>query len=191
MMVKKLKEEKRYGFLIFFWYKLFDLLSEWISTMRFLIALLATGGGVYLLKEFLRFRKEGAPTCEISNSGLVNTFSHKVKKVIQEDSTTVLTTIGTILLFAVVITTVEFPCSAAAPLVFTGILSEANVTGLSYVFYIALFVLFYLLDEVIIFGIAAWKMSIWMSSPKFVKWSTLTGALVMFGVGGYYLLSLI
>jgi len=180
-----------YGVLIFFWYKLFDLLSEWISMMRLFIGLLATGGGIYFLKEFIRFQKQGAPTCEATDSKLINKFSNRVKEVIQKDTASLLTTLGTILLFAVVITTVEFPCSAAAPLVFTGILSEANVTGLSYVGYIALFVLFYLLDEVFIFGIAVWKMSIWLSSPKFVKWSTLIGAIVMFGVGFYYLISLI
>ncbi|SRR6056297_317625 len=180
-----------YGVLIFFWYKLFDLLSEWISMMRLLIGLLATGGGVYFLKEFIRFQKQGAPTCEATDSKLINKFSNRVKEIIQKDTTSLLTALGTILLFAVVITTVEFPCSAAAPLVFTGILSEANITGASYVGYIALFVLFYLLDEIFIFGIAAWKMSIWLSSPKFVKWSTLIGVIVMFGVGFYYLISLI
>ncbi|MFW6282767.1 MAG: TlpA family protein disulfide reductase [Minisyncoccales bacterium] len=180
-----------YGILIFFWYKLFQFFSEWISIMQFLIGLLATGGGIYLLKEFIKFHKQGAPTCEISDSKFVNRFSNRVKKVIQKDTVSLFTTLGTILLFAVVITVVEFPCSAAAPLVFTGILSEANVTGFSYVGYIALFVLFYLLDEIFIFGIAVWKMSIWMSSPKFVKWSTLAGAIVMLGIAAYYFILLV
>lgn len=176
-----------YGFLIVLWYKLFDLLSRWTLTMKFLIGLLGLGGGIYFLREFLKFREYG-PTCETVGEGVTSKFSKRIKKAVSEDSTTVLSIVGLILLFAAVIAVVEFPCSAAVPLIYAGILAEADLPALSYLVYVAFFILFYLLDEIIVFGIAVWKMTTWMESPKFVTWMTLVEAVVLLGLGSFYFL---
>ena len=178
-----------YGILIVLWYNLFQVLNQYLRAMEVLIGVLGIGGGVYFLKEFIRFKREGAPTCDTAE-GVTSTFSEKVGSAIKDDTVTVLGTVGVILAFTAVLTIVEFPCSAAVPLVYAGILSGANLPGFAYLFYIALFVLFYLLDEIIVFAIAVWKMSVWMESPKFVTWVTLIESLMLFGLGLYYLLSL-
>ncbi|MEF8847140.1 MAG: thioredoxin family protein [Candidatus Paceibacterota bacterium] len=178
-----------YGVLIVLWYNLFQALNQYLGAMKALIGILGIGGGAYFLKEFIRFKKEGAPTCDTAE-GVTSTFSEKVGSVLKDDTVTVLGTVGTILTFTAVLTVVEFPCSAAVPLVYAGILSGANLPGAAYLFYIALFVLFYLLDEIIVFAIAVWKMTVWMESPKFVTWVTLAESLMLFGLGLYYLLSL-
>jgi len=179
-----------YGILIVLWYKLFGLLSSKMWLMKFLIGILGVGGGVYFLREFLKFRREG-PTCETAGKAISNKFSKKIEEALNSDSTTILGIVGLVLLFAAVITVVEFPCSAAVPLIYAGILAEANLTGFSYLMYIAIFVLFYLLDEILVFGIAVWKMSVWMESPEFVTWVTLAEAIMLFSLGGYYLIGLI
>ena len=86
------------------------------------------------------------------------------------------------------ITIVEFPCSAAVPVFFAGMLAESGLTGFWYLFYIALFVLFYMLDEVLVFLIAVWTMSIRLSSPKITTWITLIEAIVLLALGLYYLI---
>lgn len=179
-----------YGILIVLWYKLFDLLSDYMRAMEILIGLLGIGGGIYFLKEFLKFRRYG-PTCETGSQGITNRFTEKIKKTITEDSTTTLALIGLVLLFAAIITVVEFPCSAAVPLVYAGILAKADLSSFSYLIYIAFFVLFYLADELIVFGVAVWKMSVWMTSPKFVTWITLVESIILFGLGIYYLFGLV
>lgn len=179
-----------YGILIVLWYKLFGLLSSYMWVMKLLIGLLGVGGGIYFLKDYLKFRKEGA-SCESAGKNLTSKFSKHMKKRMDEDSATLLGIAGLILLFAAVLTVVEFPCSAAVPLVYAGILAGAHLSGLTYLVYIAIFVLFYLLDEIIVFSIAVWKMTVWMKSPKFVTWITLVEALLLFGLGAYYLIGLI
>lgn len=177
-----------YGLLIVFWNQLFVVLSSYLPIMQFLIALIGIVGGIYFFKEFLRFRKYG-PTCDATGGSLVNRVTGKVQKAF-ENPGNVLIMAGSVLLFAGVITIVEFPCSAAIPVMFAGILSQSGLSFASQFGLIGLFLLFYLIDELVIFGIAVWKMTVWLaSSPKFVTWFTLLEALFLLGIGIYYLLS--
>lgn len=176
-----------YGFLIVLWYKLFQFFQGYLGAMEFFVGLLASAGSFYFLKEFVRMKKQGA-TCE---GGLMEGFKNKLVKKVkgeiqQADKTNIAAVAGSILVFAAIITVVEFPCSAGSPLAFAAILADANLTGFQYLIHVAFFVLFYLLDELVIFGIAVWKMTVWMESPQFVTWVTLVEALVLLGLGLWY-----
>jgi hypothetical protein len=92
-----------------------------------------------------------------------------------------------LLLFAGVITVVEFPCSAAIPLFFAGILAKAQLPAINYLIYIAIFIFSYMLDEIIVFLIATFTMTVKLASPKFVIWITLAEAVILFLLGAYYL----
>ena len=81
----------------------------------------------------------------------------------------------------------NFPCSAAVPVVFAGMLVEAGLSTTSYLAHIALFVLFYMLDELIIFGVAAYRLKLWMTSGAFTKWAVLAEALILILIGLWYL----
>ena len=109
-----------------------------------------------------------------------------MQKVFDKGTNAVSLALG-ILLFAAAITILEFPCSAAVPVFFAGVLANASLAPIVYWSYIALFVFFYLIDELLIFGIAVYKMSIWLTSPKFVKGITLTEGLILGGIGIFYL----
>jgi hypothetical protein len=104
-----------------------------------------------------------------------------------ETKTSVITIVVSILFFAVVITIAEFPCSAAVPLFFAGTLAEAGLPTWQYLSCIALFILFYMIDEIIIFLIAVFTMTIKLASKKFIIWLTLIEAIVLFIFGLYYL----
>jgi len=175
-----------YGILIFVWYKIFSFFAPYLKIMEILIGVLAIGGGIYFLKEFIKFRKKG-PTCEANAGNKIATkFSSKFQDLFQK-STNIFLLIGAILLFAAIITIVEFPCSAAVPLVFSSILVQSQLSTFSYLFYIALFLVFYMLDEIIVFLIAFFTMKIWFSSNKVITWITLLEAIILFLLGFYYL----
>jgi len=168
------------------WFQLFTILAPYLKIMQILIGLLGIGGGVYFFKEFLKFKKYG-PTCEIQKSnGLMARFTEKMKKRLDKESGALLLVL-TILLFAAIITIVEFPCSAAVPVIFAGILSQAGLPGWQYLSYIALFILFYMLDEIIIFLIAFFTLNLKITSNKFTTWIALVEAIVLFALGLYYL----
>ncbi len=179
-----------YGLLIFFWYQLFNLITPYIRKMEIIIGLLTLAGGIYFIKEFIKSYKYG-PNCEIDEGKkLTGNFSVKFKKMVEENSK-LLPMVLSILVFAGVITIVEFPCSAAVPLTFASILSHAKLPAFLYLIYIVLFVIFYLLDEIIIFLIAVFSMKLWLSSPKFVTWLILLQAIIMLLLSSHYLFGII
>ena len=178
-----------YGLLIVFWHQLFSALGQYVRVLDFMLGALGIAGAIYFFREFLRFRKYG-PTCEVGGAKIIGKMSKLVKNSFGKKSN-VLLIIGSILLFAAVVTVVEFPCSAAVPVMFAALLAKANLSGLAYLGYLALFLSFYLIDELIVFGIAVWKLSLWISKGKFVTYAALIQAILLLLLGGYYLLSFI
>ncbi|MFH1656504.1 MAG: hypothetical protein ABH956_01885 [Candidatus Nealsonbacteria bacterium] len=175
-----------YGILIFVWYQIFSVFASYLKIMELLIGILAVGGAIYFFKQFFKFRKQGV-VCETGASDkIAGKFSSKIKNSLQ-NSKNIFLIIGAILLFAGMITIVEFPCSAAIPLIFSSILVQSELSTLSYIFYIILFLFFYMLDEIIVFLFAFFTMKIWISSNKITKWITLIEAIILLLLGLYYL----
>jgi len=175
-----------YGFLILLWYQLFSLLSSYMKAMQVLMGLLGIGGGIYFLREFIKFRKRG-PVCETDTGGVVSKLSSRMQEFMKNPRNPLIM-LGGIVLFAAVITIVEFPCSAVVPVFFAGILAESQLSTFHYLLYIGIFVFFYMLDEIIIFLIAFFTMSLWFASKKFITWITLLEAIMFFLFGFYYLI---
>ena len=175
-----------YGLLIIIWYQIFSFLVPYIRFMEILIGLLGLGGGLYFFKEFLKFRKQG-PVCEPGvGKGIMAGFSSKFRNSLKK-SASIFLPLGSVLLFAAIITVVEFPCSAVVPVAFAGILTQAELSSFSYLFYIAVFLVFYMLDEIIVFLVAFFTAKIWLASSKAIAWIILIEALVLFGLGIFYL----
>jgi len=177
-----------YGLLIVFWYKLFEFIASYLKIMEVLIGTLGLAGGAYFLKQFIDLRKKG-PTCESEVGGnIVSKFSSKLQNLLKDPSVSSLfLLIGAIFSFAFIITVVEFPCSAVVPVAFAAVLAEAGLSTFHYLFYIAIFVAFYLLDEIIVFLVTLFTSRIWLSSPKFLKWIILAEAIILLFLGIYYL----
>jgi thiol-disulfide isomerase/thioredoxin len=174
-----------YGGLIVLWFKMFEQFSQYIDFVKIFITLLALGGGVYFLKEYLRMQKQGA-VCQFQESQFINNLMQRTGKVF-EDNAKLLALLGTVLTFSAVLAVVEFPCSAATPLIFAGILADAGLSTFSYLLHIALFILFYMLDEIVVFAVAAYRLKLWMTSGTFTKYAVLTEALILLLIGLVYL----
>lgn len=172
-----------YGLLMFAWHQFFFFISPYVKSMELLIGLLSLVGGVYLLREFIKSRKQGA-TC--SSGNVVSKLSPKVEKIFSSKKSLVVL-FGVVFLFSVIITIVEFPCSALLPVLFASILFESNLSMSSTLTYMAIFLFFYMLDEVIIFLIAFFTMKIKVISPKFVNAFSLIAALIFLFLGSYYI----
>lgn len=176
-----------YGILIGLWYQLFYFLGPYLKIMNIFVGILGIMGGIYFLKQFLKYKKYG-PACDMNtNNGLVNKFSSKIQKNFQE-SQGLWAILISVFIFAIVITIVEFPCSAIIPVLFAGLLAKAQVSVGAYIFYIALYLLFYMIDEIIVFLIAVFTMNIKIASSKAMTWLNLIEAIVLFGLGFYYLI---
>jgi glutaredoxin-related protein len=176
-----------YGILIVLWYHLFYYLAPVLKVMNIFVGALGIAGGVYFLRQYLKYKKFG-PTCDMNKgNGLVAKFSLKIQNVFKE-SGGIWAILISIFIFSFVITVVEFPCSAVIPVLFAGILAQAKISGFLYILYIILYVLFYMLDEIIIFLIAVFTMNIKIASSKAMTWLSLIEAIVLFALGIYYLI---
>lgn len=177
-----------YGVLIFLWYQLFYYLAPVLKVMNALVGVLGIAGGVYFLKQFIKSRKSDA-TCESNGNKIVAKHSEKIQKAFQESGGIWGLIIG-VLIFSAVITIVEFPCSAVIPVLFAGIMAHAKLSILAYIFYLVIYLLFYMLDEIVVFLIAVFTMNIKIASGKVMSWLSLVEAVVLFGLGIYYLVSI-
>ncbi len=178
-----------YGGLIVLWYQIFDSFSAYMTTLKVVVAMLSVGGGLYFLKEYLRMRTQG-PVCDMQESTLIQRLMDRTSSVF-EQKTQLLGVLGAVMVFATVLAIVEFPCSAAVPVVFAGMLADAGLSTGAYLGHIGLFVLFYMLDELIIFGVAAYRLKLWMMNGSFTKNAALAEALILLGIGAWYLSTLL
>ncbi|MDP1538661.1 MAG: thioredoxin family protein, partial [bacterium] len=176
-----------YGILVFLWHQLFVFIAPHIKKMEILIGLLALVSAVYFLKEFLNIRKRGV-VCQFG--GISENLAKKIQKIFERKAS-IFALIGAVLLFAAVITIIEFPCTAVLPVLFAGILAEAALPFYLSLSYMGLYILFYMLDEIIVLLVAALTMKIWIASPKFSLILTLIASILLFLLGFYYLFGLL
>jgi len=172
-----------YGTLIFLWHQFFSFIAPYMRSMEMFIGILALAGGVYLLKEFYQACKHG-PVC--SSNNLISRLTPKIENVLR-NKTSLVVILGAVIIFSAIVTIIEFPCSAFLPVLFTGILVETNTSFGMSLFYMFIYMLFYLLDEIIIFFIAFFTLKIKIVSPKFIIFFNLLAALIFIFLGVYYL----
>jgi len=173
-----------YGVLMFVWHQLFLVFSPYLFLMRVIIGTIALLGGLYLARQLFNSWKRG-PVCETQENKIVRIARTKLEEVFQKKGG-LLPLLTAIVLFALVITIVEFPCTAVFPLIFTGILAGANLSTMAALPYILIYLFVYMLDELIIFLIAVLTRNIWIASPKFMNVLSIIGATLLFFISYYY-----
>lgn len=141
---------------------------------------------VALIGAFLNFRsyyieRKKDNGCQIVSEGKRKKVISRIKKFTTEKSF-ILALIGVILL-AISVNVVELACSAGLPVLFTNILALNNITGFKAFIYITIYILFFLLDDLIIFNIAAITFKKTGITTKYTKVSHLIGAIIMLVIG--------
>ena len=149
-----------------------------IIWIRNLIAVVALIGAAINLRSFFKKSEDG---CTVSDAKKKRKIFEKIKHFTSEKSF-VLATIGIITL-AVSVNLIELACSAGLPLLFTQILSFNNLSSFEYGLYIGIYILFFMIDDLIIFFIAMFTMKVTGISNKYTKWSHLIGGLIMLIIG--------
>ena len=78
---------------------------------------------------------------------------------------------------------VEFFCSAGFPAIYTKILSMNNLSIAGYYLFILLYVFLFMLDDIIVFLVAAVTLSKVSFTEQYSKWSLLIGGIFIFLIG--------
>ena len=153
------------------------LVIGYVRPLTILMALVAIGFGVDFLYEIVRTR--GEVVCEVADAASRQKTMRKVRAAMSRPLS--LVGLAAMVGLAFTVNSLEFACSAALPAVYTHVLASANLSTVAWLGYIALYVLFFMLDDVVVFSLAAF------STRQFVgtRYSAVSR-----GVGGVLLIGL-
>lgn len=152
-----------------------------ISYLKIFIGLIAIIGAIWNLYSYYKSVKDKEVGCEVVDNTKRKKIISKIKKFTSEQSF-FLAMIG-IMGLAISVNFIEFACSAGWPVIFTEILALHNLNFISYFGYILLYILFYLLDDIVIFLIAMITLEVTGISNKYSKYSHLIGGILMLLIG--------
>ncbi len=150
-----------------------------IKWVRLIIGLIAVFGAIINLSSYIRHRKDNG--CDVIDDKKRSKIFNKIKKFTHEKNF-ILAMIG-VMTLALSVNVVELACSAGLPVMFIEILSLNNPTVIEKVIYIALYMIFFLLDDLIVFFVAMRTMELTGFSTKYGKLSKLVGGILLLGIG--------
>ena len=154
------------------------LLIGYVKPVTVVIGLVALGGGALQIREVIKTK--GAIVCEVTSEESRTKTMTKVQKIVSSPLTWGI--LAGIVALAFTVNAVEFVCSAAVPAVFTQVLSLASLTTVQHYSYILLYVLFFMLDDLVIFGTAAFALTSRLGD-RYAKYSRPVGATILIILG--------
>ena len=159
------------------WLNLF-LIIGYIRIITLIIGLFAIGAGVSHLKEY--FTSKGAMTCNVGDEESHEKTMDRIKNIISQPLT--IGILISIIGLAFAVNAIEFVCSAAIPAIYTQMLALSGLSTIKYYMYILLYVFFYMIDHIIIFGMAAFALGLG-TGEKYAKYCKLIGGAILAGLG--------
>jgi glutaredoxin len=151
-----------------------------ISAIRLIIALFILAMGILLLIKYFKNRNKEVG-CTIVKGKKRKTIIEQVNKV-SSSKNLIIALIGVIGL-AIGVNLVELACSLGFPVVFSEILAINNITGFWRIIYLLLYVLFYMLDDIVVFIISMVTLEVTGISNKYSKVCNLISAILMVILG--------
>lgn len=159
------------------WLNLSIFLNK-ILYIRVAISYIALVLGVVAIAKFFLKKDDG---CEVVDKKKRKKIIHAIEKIIKEKSF-ILALLGIVVLAAAV-NIIELMCSLGLPVMFTQILAINDVSMPLQIVYSLIYVIFFLLDDLIVFIIAMKTLEIKAISNKFSKYSHLIGGIIMLIIG--------
>jgi hypothetical protein len=159
------------------WLNVF-LLIGYVRPVTVVIGLVALGGGIWQVKGVIETK--GAVVCEVTDEESRKKTMTRVQEIVSSPITW--GTLLGIIALAFAVNSIEFVCSAAVPAVFTRVLSLADLTTIQHYGYILLYVLFFMLDDLVIFGTAAFAATSSLGD-RYAKYTRPVGATILIILG--------
>ena len=170
-----------YFLLMTAWLNVF-LLIGYVRPVTIVIGLVALGGGIWQVREFIKAR--GEIVCEVTSEESRERTMAKMQRIVSSPIT--FATILGIIALAFAVNAIEFVCSAAIPAVFTHVLALSGLSTVRYYSYILLYVFFFMLDNLVIFGSAAIVMTSSLG-VRYAKYARPVGATILVILGALLL----
>ena len=162
------------------WLNLATFISK-ISFIRLLIALIALVVGIINISKFANSLIKKDEGCDVVDKKDRKNIMNKIIKITTEKKF-ILALFGIIALAASV-NIIELMCSIGIPLLFTQILAMNSLSTFEYGIYMFLYILFFLIDDIIIFVGSMITLKVTGLSTKYTKFSHLIGGIIMLLIG--------
>lgn len=159
------------------------LVVGYIRPLTQLVALVAIGFGVDHLHQLAVTR--GLIVCDLGDAGRRQQTMQRIRRIVAAPAG--LASLALVVGLAFTVNSIEFVCSAALPAIYTHVLALADLPAGTYYAYIAFYVLVFMLDDLVIFGLAAFAMQT-IVDTRYAAFSRGAGGLVLIGLGAWMLL---
>lgn len=168
----------------------FAFMMTWINVagifssskiIEILVAIVALLGGGVNLYHFIKEVRAKDVGCSVTNNAKKKKIMVRVKEIVTENS--FLLALGGVIILAVSVNIIELACSAGLPILFAQILAMNDLSSTQTFFYNILYIVFFLIDDIIVFVIAMTTMKITGISNKYNKYAHLIGGIIMLLIG--------
>jgi hypothetical protein len=151
-----------------------------INIIKLLLGTFIFIAGIINLKKYIETRNDSVG-CKVVDNKKRKIIITKIKNIINNKSL-LLSLIGIITL-AVSVNLIELTCSLGFPVIYTEILAINKVKGIIKLIYLTLYILFYLIDDIIVFIISMYTLSAVGITNKYNKLITLISSIIMILIG--------
>ena len=156
-------------------------IATFIGTIfKYIVAAIALIGGILNLNSYRKMRLKDIG-CEVTDKKKRSKIIEKIKTIIAEKN--YLIAIIGIITLAASVNLIELACSSALPSIFIGILKINDLTSFQYGLYMFLYILMFMIDDIVIFIIAMTTLKVTGISNKYTKYSHLVGGILMVLIG--------
>ena len=154
------------------------LLMGYVRPLTLIIGLFAIW--VEIVDVYETIKNKGKAACEVGDSNSKTRTMERIRKAALAPLS--FGGVLAIISLAFVVNSIEFLCSAGIPAVYTHILSISPLTTGQYYLYILFYVLFFMLDDLVIFGTAAFAATSSLGE-KYAGFTKPVGGVIMLTVG--------
>ncbi len=165
------------------------ILNVWLQVWDFigmdriitpLVGIVSVVGGLFFLYEW--YKSLGTEmACRVVDMEDRSRIVRKIRQL-ATSKFTLLTLFGIVVL-AFSVNIIEFACSIGYPQAFTKIIQVNNLGFWHTQYLMAIYIFFYMVDDLIVFGLALWGFDKIHMTEAFSRWSALLGGLLMLFLG--------
>lgn len=168
------------------WLKVAITLSQ-ISWVRLIIGLIALIGALINITSYIEERKKD-DGCHVVDDKKRKKLLKRIRNIVTsvDDKGNIkgfIIALFGVIGLAISVNMIELACSSGLPLIFTQILAINDLSFIQYLFYIILYIIFFLIDDLVIFIIAMTTLKLTGISTKYNKISHLIGGIIMLLIG--------
>ena len=151
-----------------------------INWMKIAIAIFILVAGIFNLRKYLKIRKEEAG-CTVVDDKKRKKIISKMKEIIKSKSFGI--ALGGIIILATTVNLIEMACSLGFPLIFNEVLTVNEIGGFTKIIYLLVYILFYMIDDIVVFSISMITLEATGVTNKYNKLCTLISAIIMIIMG--------